>query len=128
MGHNQYGFLDLKGCMIDLLQMNTHTVVPVVQSSRGYGFFWNNPARGRVEFANNGTTWIAEPDRPARLLGLHRRESRGDRHQLREAHRLPVDDARLGHGLLAVQAALPDRRRSCSLSRASTSAAVCRCR
>ena len=59
LGHNQYGFLNLKGCVVDLLQMNTHTVVPVVQSSRGYGFFWNNPAGGRVEFANNGTTWIA---------------------------------------------------------------------
>ena len=40
LGHNQYGFLNLKGCVIELLQMNTHTVVPVVYSSRGYGFFW----------------------------------------------------------------------------------------
>ncbi len=60
LGHNQYGFLNLKGCSIELLQMNTHTVVPVVYSSKGYGFFWNNPAAGRAELVNNGTTWIAE--------------------------------------------------------------------
>ena len=60
LGHNQYGFLNQKGCVIELLQMNSHTVVPVLYSSKGYGFFWNNPARGRVELANNGTQWIAE--------------------------------------------------------------------
>ena len=40
--------------------MNSHTVVPVLYSSRGYGFFWNNPAYGRVELARNGTAWLAE--------------------------------------------------------------------
>jgi alpha-D-xyloside xylohydrolase len=60
LGHNQYGFLNLKGCVLELRQMNTHTVVPVIYSSKGYGFFWNNPAYGRVELANNATVWIAE--------------------------------------------------------------------
>jgi alpha-D-xyloside xylohydrolase len=60
LGHNQYGLLNLKGCALELRQMNSHTVVPVVYSSRGYCFFWNNPAWGRVELANNGTYWIAE--------------------------------------------------------------------
>jgi alpha-D-xyloside xylohydrolase len=60
LGHNQNGFLNLKGCVLELRQMNSHTVVPVMYSSKGYGFFWNNPAYGRVELANNGTYWIAE--------------------------------------------------------------------
>ncbi|HUX50265.1 MAG TPA: glycoside hydrolase family 31 protein [Spirochaetia bacterium] len=60
MGHNQYSFLNLKGCTMELRQMNTHTVVPVYYSSKGYGFFWNNPAYGRATFANNGTYWTAE--------------------------------------------------------------------
>jgi len=60
LGHNQYGFLNQKGCVMELRQMNTHTVVPVLYSSKGYGFFWNNPGYGRVELANNGTFWIAE--------------------------------------------------------------------
>ncbi len=60
LGHNQNGFLNLKGCVLELRQMNSHTVVPVLYSSKGYGFFWNNPACGRVELASNGTYWIAE--------------------------------------------------------------------
>ncbi len=60
LGHNQNGFLNLKGCVLELRQMNSHTVVPVTYSSKGYGFFWNNPAYGRVELAANGTYWVAE--------------------------------------------------------------------
>lgn len=60
LGHNQQGFLNQKGCSLELCQMNAHTIVPVLYSSKGYGFFWNNPAYGRVELVNNGTYWIAE--------------------------------------------------------------------
>ncbi len=60
LGHNQQNQFNQKGCSLELRQMNSHTVVPVLYSSRGYGFFWNNPAYGRVELVNNGTYWIAE--------------------------------------------------------------------
>lgn len=60
LGHNQHGFLNQKGCVVELRQMNTQTIVPVLYSSRGYGFFWNNPACGRVELANNGTFRVAD--------------------------------------------------------------------
>ena len=84
LGQNQNGFLNQKGCVLELRQMNTHTTVPVLYSSKGYGFFWNNPAYGRVELANNGTYWIAEKsdqldyfvfygDDPAEVAGAYAR-------------------------------------------------------
>lgn len=33
--------------------------MPVIYSSRGYGFLWNNPAIGRCEFTNNHSMWVA---------------------------------------------------------------------
>ena len=50
--------------MLELVQRNGEVSIPFVLSSRGYGFLWNNPAVGRVEFADNGTRWVA--DRPGR--------------------------------------------------------------
>ncbi len=60
LGHNQQGFFNQKGCNLELRQMNSHTIVPVYYSSKGYGFFWNNPAYGHVHLVNNGTYWTAE--------------------------------------------------------------------
>ena len=60
LGQAQHGALDLKGVSTSLLQQNTHVVVPVVLSSRGYGFIWHNPATGRVDFARNVTRWSAD--------------------------------------------------------------------
>ncbi|MGM2922009.1 TIM-barrel domain-containing protein, partial [Bacillus cereus group sp. BC58] len=34
--------------------------VPFMLSSLGYGFLWNNPAVGRVTFAQNVTEWEAQ--------------------------------------------------------------------
>ena len=45
--------------MIDLYQRHVKAVVPFVVSSEGYGFLWNNPSLGRVEFGNNRTRWIS---------------------------------------------------------------------
>ncbi|MCY2995609.1 MAG: family 31 glucosidase [Planctomycetota bacterium] len=59
MGENATGRVNLKGCVIDLYQRHVKAVVPFVVSSEGYGFLWNNPSLGRVEFANNGTRWIS---------------------------------------------------------------------
>lgn len=60
MGQYQIETLNLKGYMLDLAQQNTQASVPFVISSRGYGFFWHNPAIGRVTFGENKTVWTAE--------------------------------------------------------------------
>ncbi len=60
LGQHQHGRLDQKGCVIDLLQMNTEVVIPFLVSSRGYGLIWNNPGTGRVELAENRTRWVLD--------------------------------------------------------------------
>ena len=59
MGQYQQPDLDLKGTMLELAQRNSQISVPFMMSSLGYGFLWNNPAVGRVTFANNLTEWTA---------------------------------------------------------------------
>ena len=59
MGENATGRVNLKGCVIDLYQRHVKAVVPFAVSSEGYGFLWNNPSLGRVEFGNNMTRWIS---------------------------------------------------------------------
>jgi alpha-D-xyloside xylohydrolase len=63
MGQHTHGRLDHKGLALDLVQRNAEVSIPFVLSSRGYGFLWNNPAVGRVEFANNATRWTASQAR-----------------------------------------------------------------
>jgi alpha-glucosidase (family GH31 glycosyl hydrolase) len=53
------GKVNLKGCVIDLYQRHMKAVVPFVVSSEGYGFLWNNPSLGKVEFGTNTTRWIS---------------------------------------------------------------------
>lgn len=60
MGQYQQPWLDVKGCSLELAQRNSQASVPFVLSSLGYGFFWNNPAVGRADFAKNVTEWAAE--------------------------------------------------------------------
>ncbi|SDK10526.1 alpha-D-xyloside xylohydrolase [Actinopolyspora mzabensis] len=80
LGQHTHGLLDQKGTVLDLVQRNAEVSIPFLLSSRGYGFLWNNPAVGRVEFAHNGTRWVADSTRqldywvttgrtPAELLG-----------------------------------------------------------
>lgn len=59
MGQYQHGFLNLKGCMLELTHRNSQVSVPFVLSSLGYGFLWHNPAIGRVNFNLNVTEWSA---------------------------------------------------------------------
>ncbi len=79
MGQRTHGRLDHKGLALDLVQRNAEVSIPFVLSNRGYGFLWNNPAVGRVEFAENVTRWTATQSRgidyllvagdsPARIL------------------------------------------------------------
>lgn len=63
LGQEAHDLFDLKGAMLDLCQQNTKSTIPFVMSSRGYGFIWNNPAIGRVEFGTSGTRWVAESAR-----------------------------------------------------------------
>lgn len=63
LGQHQHGLLDQKGAVIDLVQRNSEVTIPVLTSSRGYTFLWNNPAIGRVELAATGTRWVADSAR-----------------------------------------------------------------
>ena len=60
MGQYQEEYLDWKGCTLELAHRNSQASVPVIISSRGYGFLWHNPAIGHVTFGRNRTTWHAE--------------------------------------------------------------------
>ncbi|KFI92627.1 glycosyl hydrolase [Bifidobacterium saguini DSM 23967] len=63
MGEYQQDTLDLKGCTLELAHRNSQASVPFVVSSAGYGFLWNNPAIGQVDFAANQTRWNARSSR-----------------------------------------------------------------
>ena len=63
MGQYQQPDLNLKGTVLELAQRNSQISVPFMISSLGYGLLWNNPAVGRVIFANNLTEWIARSTR-----------------------------------------------------------------
>jgi alpha-D-xyloside xylohydrolase len=63
MGQRTHGRLDHKGLALDLVQRNAEVSIPFVLSNRGYGFLWNNPAVGRVHFAENATRWTASQAR-----------------------------------------------------------------
>lgn len=63
MGQYQMERLNLKGSILELAQQNTQASVPFVVSSRGYGFFWHNPAVGQAVFGENKTVWKAESAR-----------------------------------------------------------------
>jgi len=60
MGQYANGYLNLKGCSLELAQKNTQVSIPFLISTRGYGFVWNNPSIGRAELVNNHTLWHAE--------------------------------------------------------------------
>ena len=60
MGQYQKDILDLKGCNIELAHRNSQASIPFYVSSKGYGFFWHNPAIGSVSFGKNVTEWRAD--------------------------------------------------------------------
>ncbi|MGJ8863519.1 TIM-barrel domain-containing protein, partial [Salmonella enterica subsp. enterica serovar Kentucky] len=53
----QQANLELKGCVLELAQRNSQASVPIMLSSLGYGYIWNNPPVGRETFAQNITEW-----------------------------------------------------------------------
>lgn len=60
LGQEQEDQFNRKGSTCNLLHYNTKSALPVVYSSLGYGFFWNNPSPGRCELTNNHTLWLSE--------------------------------------------------------------------
>ena len=58
LGQEQEDQFDRKGSTCELIHYNTKSSMPVLYSSLGYGFFWNNPAVGRCETTNNHTMWV----------------------------------------------------------------------
>ena len=60
MGQYQQKNLNHKGAVLELAHRNSQASVPFMISSRGYGFFWNNPAIGTATFATNKTEWHAK--------------------------------------------------------------------
>jgi alpha-D-xyloside xylohydrolase len=60
LGQHTDGFLNQKGCVVELDQRNTQVAIPFVVSSRNYGFLWNMPSIGQVELGCNRTRWIAD--------------------------------------------------------------------
>jgi alpha-D-xyloside xylohydrolase len=57
LGQYQDPYLDKKGSSLELAHRNSQSSVPFALSNRGYGFLWNNPAVGWVNFARNVTEW-----------------------------------------------------------------------
>ncbi|MGG0824597.1 TIM-barrel domain-containing protein [Paenibacillus turicensis] len=68
LGQEQEDQFDRKGSTCNLLHYNTKSALPVVYSSLGYGFFWNNPSPGRCELTNNHTLWLSESAHQADYL------------------------------------------------------------
>jgi alpha-D-xyloside xylohydrolase len=54
LGQHQSGVWNYRGESVDISQDNTNIAVPMLVSSKGYGIFWNNTSRSRVNnrFAN----------------------------------------------------------------------------
>lgn len=60
MGQYQDRQLNKKGATLELAHRNCQASIPFYVSSRGYGFFWNNPAIGTATFGMNRTEWTAK--------------------------------------------------------------------
>jgi alpha-D-xyloside xylohydrolase len=60
LGQRQHGYLNQKGCILDLIHRNTEVSIPFMLSNMGYGFLWNNPGMGRVELGRNETRWVVD--------------------------------------------------------------------
>lgn len=60
MGQEQVDLFDRKGSTSQIIHYNTKSTLPVLYSSLGYGFFWNNPAPGRCETTRNHTMFVAD--------------------------------------------------------------------
>lgn len=60
LGQEQEDIFDRQGSTCNLQHYNTKSAIPVVYSSLGYGFFWNNPSPGRCETTKNHIMWVSD--------------------------------------------------------------------
>ena len=60
LGQRQHGYLNQKGCTMDLMHRNSEVSIPFMISNKGYGFLWNHPGLGRVALGRNDTRWTAD--------------------------------------------------------------------
>ena len=56
LGQHQAGVWNYRGATVDLSQENTEIAIPLLISTNGYGIFWNNPSRSRVN--NRFVHWL----------------------------------------------------------------------
>ncbi|MHC4202922.1 MAG: hypothetical protein ACYSU0_23280 [Planctomycetota bacterium] len=112
LGQRQHGYLNQKGCTMDLMHRNSEVSIPFMISSMGYGFLWNHPGLGRVALGRNDTRWTAD-----------------QAHQL--DYYVVIDDSPSDilerYAEVTGKPSATRRRRNCSRSRASIIAASCRC-
>jgi alpha-D-xyloside xylohydrolase len=60
LGQEQEDQFDRKGSTCNMIHYNTKSTLPVLYSSMGYGFLWNNPSPGRCETTFNHTLWCSD--------------------------------------------------------------------
>src|ERR1035437_4287566 len=49
LGQHQAGVWNYRGETVDLSQENTNIAIPLLVSTNGFGIFWNNPSRSRMD-------------------------------------------------------------------------------
>ena len=59
LGQHQAGVWNYRGESVDLSQENTNIAIPMLLSSKGYGIFWNNDSRTRVNNRFVHVTYIS---------------------------------------------------------------------
>lgn len=57
MGQYQQPYLNQKNCTLELAHRNSQVSIPFYVSNKNYGFLWNNPGIGKVNFSKNITEW-----------------------------------------------------------------------
>jgi len=76
MGQYAIGYLNLKGCALELAHRNTQISMPFALFVRPdeklyYGLVWNNPCIGRVEFAKNWTMFSCKATKQIDYLVIY---------------------------------------------------------
>ena len=62
LGQHQAGVWNYRGASVDLSQENTEIAIPLLVSSKGYGLFWNNTSRSRVNNRFVHSLYISFPE------------------------------------------------------------------
>lgn len=129
MGQYQQDSLDLKGHDLELAHRNSQASVPFALSSLGYGFLWNNPSIGRAVLGKNIMSfeaystkfldyWIVAGDTPAEIEQAYARATGTGKFRTlcSSSSRMLISnsshDARIRPRLLAMQAQIPNTRRT----------------